>query len=146
MKARDILDKKGRRVVTIRADASIETAIHRLALERIGALVVSEDGEIVEGIVSERDILHALAREGGAILGPGRQVAEIMTRAVRTCGPEDSVKHLMDTMTRYRVRHLPVVEDGRLIGLVSIGDVVKNRLEEMELETNVLRDVVLAGR
>lgn len=146
MKARDILDKKGRRVVTIRADASIETAIHRLALERIGALVVSEDGEIVEGIVSERDILHALAREGGAILGPGRQVAEIMTRAVRTCGPEDNVKHLMDTMTRYRVRHLPVVEDGRLIGLVSIGDVVKNRLEEMELETNVLRDVVLAAR
>lgn len=146
MKARDILDKKGRRVVTIRADANIETAIHRLALERIGALVVSEDGEIVEGIVSERDILHALAREGGAILGPGRQVAEIMTRAVRTCGPEDSVKHLMDTMTRYRVRHLPVVEDGRLIGLVSIGDVVKNRLEEMELETNVLRDVVLAAR
>lgn len=146
MKARDILDKKGRRVVTIRADASIETAIHRLALERIGALVVSKDGEIVEGIVSERDILHALAREGGAILGPGRQVAEIMTRAVRTCGPEDSVKHLMDTMTRYRVRHLPVVEDGRLIGLVSIGDVVKNRLEEMELETNVLRDVVLAAR
>jgi CBS domain-containing protein len=73
-------------------------------------------------------------------------VAEIMTRAVRTCGPHDSVKHLMDTMTRYRVRHLPVVENGRLIGLVSIGDVVKNRLEEMELETNVLRDVVLAGR
>jgi len=146
MKVADILDKKGRRVVTIRSDASIETAVHRLALERIGALVVSEDGEIVEGIVSERDILHALAREGGAILGPGRRVAEIMTRAVRTCGPHDSVKHLMDTMTRYRVRHLPVVEEGRLIGLVSIGDVVKNRLEEMELETNVLRDVVLAGR
>jgi len=146
MKVTDILDKKGRRVVTIRADASIETAIHRLALERIGALVVSEDGEALEGILSERDILHALAREGAAILGPGRRVAEIMTRAVRTCGPHDSVKHLMDTMTRYRVRHLPVVENGRLIGLVSIGDVVKNRLEEMELETNVLRDVVLAGR
>jgi len=146
MKVTDILDKKGRRVVTIRADASIETAIHRLALERIGALVVSEDGEALEGILSERDILHALAREGAAILGPGRRVAEIMTRAVRTCGPHDSVKHLMDTMTRYRVRHLPVVEEGRLIGLVSIGDVVKNRLEEMELETNVLRDVVLAGR
>ncbi|MCL6608513.1 MAG: CBS domain-containing protein [Geminicoccaceae bacterium] len=146
MKARDILDRKGRRVVTIRSDASIETAVHRLALERIGALVVSEDGEALEGILSERDILHALAREGAAILGPGRRVAEIMTRAVRTCGPHDSVKHLMDTMTRYRVRHLPVVEEGRLIGLVSIGDVVKNRLEEMELETNVLRDVVLAGR
>jgi CBS domain-containing protein len=146
MRVADILDKKGRRVVTIRSDASIETAIHLLALERIGALVVSEDGEALEGILSERDILHALAREGAAILGPGRRVAEIMTRAVRTCGPHDSVKHLMDTMTRYRVRHLPVVENGRLIGLVSIGDVVKNRLEEMELETNVLRDVVLAGR
>lgn len=146
MKVRDILARKGQRVVTIRSDASIETAVHRLALERIGALVVSEDGEALEGILSERDILHALAREGAAILGHGRRVFEIMTRAVRTCGPEDSVKHLMDTMTRYRVRHLPVVEGGRLIGIVSIGDVVKNRLEEMELETNVLRDVVLAGR
>lgn len=146
MKAREILDRKGRRVVTIRADATIETAIHRLALERIGALVVSEDGEAIEGIVSERDLVQALAAEGASILGPGRTVAEIMSRAVRTCRPDDSVKHLMDTMTRYRVRHLPVVEDGRMIGLVSIGDVVKSRLEEMELETNVLRDVVLAGR
>ncbi|MCS7269219.1 MAG: CBS domain-containing protein [Geminicoccaceae bacterium] len=145
MKAREILAKKGHRVVTIRADASIETAIHRLALERIGALVVSEDGERVEGIVSERDIIRALAEEGASILGPGRRVAEIMTTAPRTCSPEDSVKDLMDRMTRFRVRHLPVVENGRLVGIVSIGDVVKNRLEEMELETNVLRDVVMAG-
>jgi CBS domain-containing protein len=146
MKVRDILARKGRRVVTIRSDATIETAVHRLALERIGALVVSEDGEAVEGILSERDILRGLAEEGAAILGAGRRVGELMTRAVRTCGPEDGVKEIMDTMTRYRVRHLPVTEGGRLIGIVSIGDVVKNRLEEMELETNVLRDVVLAGR
>ncbi len=146
MQVRDILARKGQRVVTIRADASIDTAIHRLALERIGALVVSEDGERVEGILSERDILHALAAEGAAILEPGRRVAEFMTRPARTCAPEDPVKKLMDTMTRYRVRHLPVVESGRLVGIVSIGDVVKSRLEEMELETNVLRDVVLAVR
>lgn len=145
MKAREILAKKGHQVVTIRPDASIETAIHRLALERIGALVVSEDAVRIEGIVSERDVIRALAEEGVAILGPGRRVAEIMTRAVRTCSPEDSVKQLMDTMTRHRVRHLPVVEGGKLTGIVSIGDVVKNRLEEMELETNVLREVVLAG-
>ena len=132
MKVADILDKKGRRVVTIRSDASIETAVHRLALERIGALVVSEDGEIVEGIVSERDILHALAREGGAILGPGRRVAEIMTRAVRTCGPHDSVKHLMDTMTRYRVRHLPVVEEGKLVGIIGKEDVLKTLMTKKE--------------
>ncbi|MCX8102209.1 MAG: CBS domain-containing protein [Geminicoccaceae bacterium] len=145
MKAREILARKGHRVVTIRPGASIETAVHRLALERIGALVVSEDEERIEGIVSERDVIRALAEEGAAVLGPGRRVAEIMTRAVRTCSPEDSVKALMDTMTRHRVRHLPVVEGSKLIGIVSIGDVVKNRLEEMELETNVLRDVVLAG-
>lgn len=144
MKTREILTKKGHRVVTISRDASIETAIHRLALERIGALVVSEDGQRLEGIISERDIIRALAEEGPAILGPGRKVAEIMTAAPYTCSPEDTVKELMDRMTRYRVRHLPVVEQGRLVGIVSIGDVVKNRLEEMELEANVLRDVVLA--
>lgn len=145
MKAREILARKGERVVTIRSDASIATAVHRLALERIGALVVSDDGERVLGILSERDIVRRLAEEGAAILGPDRRVAEVMSRAVRSCAPDDPVKRLMDSMTRHRVRHLPVLEDGRLVGLVSIGDVVKSRLEEMELETNVLRDVVMAG-
>lgn len=145
MKVRDILAAKGRRTVTIRPDATIATAVHRLALERIGALVVSEDGNAIAGILSERDIVRALAQEGGAIMGTDRRVAEIMTVGVATCQPEDNVKAIMAEMTRRRFRHLPVVENGRLAGIVSIGDVVKSRLEEMELETVVLREAYIAA-
>ncbi len=145
MQVRDILAAKGRRVVTVRPDATVANAVHRLALERVGALVVSEDDQTIAGIFSERDVVRALAEEGPDILGTGRRVAELMTRHVRTCAPEDKVKAVMAEMTRRRVRHLPVVEDGRLAGLVSIGDVVKSRLEEMELETLVLRDAYIAA-
>jgi CBS domain-containing protein len=145
MKVREILEHKGRRVVTIRPDATVSTAVHRLALERIGALVVSEDGGSIAGILSERDIVRALVEDGGAIMGPDRRVADLMTTGVRTCGPDDSVKGVMADMTRHRFRHMPVVEDGRLAGLVSIGDVVKSRLEEMELETVVLREAYIAA-
>jgi CBS domain-containing protein len=145
MKVRELLEHKGRRVVTIRPDATISTAVHRLALERIGALVVSEDGGVIAGILSERDIVRALADDGGAIMGPDRRVADLMTTGVRTCGPDDGVKNVMADMTRHRFRHMPVVENGRLAGLVSIGDVVKSRLEEMELETVVLREAYIAA-
>jgi CBS domain-containing protein len=145
MKVREILEHKGRRVVTIRPDATISTAVHRLALERIGALVVSEDGGVIAGILSERDIVRALVEDGGAIMGPDRRVADLMTTGVRTCGPDDNVKNVMADMTRHRFRHMPVVENGRLAGLVSIGDVVKSRLEEMELETVVLREAYIAA-
>lgn len=145
MKVRDILEAKGRRVITIRPDATVSTAVHRLALERVGALVVSEDGSTVQGIVSERDIVKALAQEGAAIMGTDRHVAELMTTGVTTCSPEDSVKAIMAEMTRRRFRHLPVIENGRLAGIVSIGDVVKSRLEEMELETSVLREAYIAA-
>ena len=145
MKVREILEHKGRRVVTIRPDATISTAVHRLALERIGALVVSEDGGSIAGILSERDIVRALVEDGGAIMGLDRRVADLMTTGVRTCGPDDNVKSVMGDMTRHRFRHMPVVEDGRLAGLVSIGDVVKSRLEEMELETVVLREAYIAA-
>lgn len=145
MNVRDILNAKGRRVVTIRPDATVSTAVHRLALERVGALVVSEDGVGIDGILSERDIVQALAQEGGAIMGTDRRVADLMTRNVVTCQPDDKVKNVMAEMTRRRVRHLPVVEEGRLAGIVSIGDVVKSRLEEMELETLVLRDAYIAA-
>jgi len=145
MRVADILAHKGHRVITIKSDTSIRSAVKRLALERVGALVVSDDGEHVDGIVSERDIILALAEEGAEILEPSRRVEEIMTRSVRTCSPEDSVAHLMKVMTLHRIRHLPVVENGRLAGIVSIGDVVKNRLEELEMETSVLRDAWLAG-
>lgn len=145
MQVSDILAKKGTRVVTVRSDISIATALQKLVLERIGALVVSDDGEHVDGILSERDIVRALAAEGAELLRADRRVADLMTRSVRVCAPSDSIKHVMDTMTRYRVRHLPVVEGGKLVGLVSIGDVVKNRLDELELEANVLRDAWIAS-
>jgi signal-transduction protein with cAMP-binding, CBS, and nucleotidyltransferase domain len=121
-------------VVTIRSDATLSTAVHRLALERIGALVVSDDGARIAGILSERDVVAGLARDGADLLAAGRRVAELMTRNVATCGPDDTVKHLMAEMTRRRVRHLPVVAGDRLVGIVSIGDVVKSRLGEVELE------------
>ena len=144
MKVREILDAKGRGVVTIRPDATLSTAVHRLALERIGALVVSDDGVRVAGILSERDVVAGLARDGADLLAAGRRVADLMTRNVVTCGPDDTVKQLMAEMTRRRVRHLPVVEGGRLVGIVSIGDVVKSRLGEVELEATVLREAYIA--
>jgi CBS domain-containing protein len=145
MKVREILEAKGSRVVTIRPDATLSTAVHRLALERIGALVVSDDGLRVAGILSERDIVTGLARDGADLLATGRHVADLMTRNVATCGPDDTVKWLMAEMTRRRVRHLPVVDDGRLVGVVSIGDVVKSRLGEVELEATVLREAYIAA-
>ena len=145
MKVREILEAKGQSVVTIRSDATLSTAVHRLALERIGALVVSDDGVRVAGILSERDVVAGLARDGADLLAAGRRVADLMTRNVVTCGPDDTVKWLMAEMTRRRVRHLPVVEGGRLVGIVSIGDVVKSRLGEVELEATVLREAYIAA-
>ncbi len=142
MKVRDILAHKGSAVVTVRPDTSVATAVHRLMLERIGALIVSDDGSRVLGIVSERDIVRVVAERGAEALAPDLTLEEIMTRHVLTCGLEDTVKDLMTTMTQRRIRHLPVVESGKLVGIVSIGDVVKNRLEEVELEANVLREYI----
>ena len=145
MKVREILDAKGRGVVTVRPEASVSTVVHRLVLERIGALVVSEDGRHIAGVVTESDIVRALAAAGAAAVASGRRVAELMTRNVATCTPEDTVKRVMAEMTRRRVRHLPVVEGGGLAGIVSIGDVVKSRLGEVELEADVLRDAYIAA-
>ena len=145
MKVREILDAKGRDVVTVRPEASVSTVVHRLVLERIGALVVSEDGRHIAGVVTESDIVRALAADGAAAVASGRRVAELMTRNVATCTPEDTVKRVMAEMTRRRVRHLPVVEGGGLAGIVSIGDVVKSRLGEVELEADVLRDAYIAA-
>jgi CBS domain-containing protein len=142
MKVRDILAHKGRNVITIRPETSVATVVHRLALERIGALVVSDDGSRVLGIISERDIVRVLAERGAEILATSLKVEDVMTRHVMTCAQEDSVKEIMGVMTQRRIRHLPVVESGRMIGIVSIGDVVKNRLEEVELEANVLREYI----
>lgn len=143
MKVVDILKAKGQRIATIRSDATVATAVRRLKLEGIGALVVSEDGEHVHGIISERDIVRAFADYGDRL--QTMHVSDIMTRAVKTCGPEDTIKHVMAEMTRSRVRHLPVMEHGAMCGIISIGDVVKNRLEEIELEASVLRDAYIAS-
>ena len=147
MKVSDILDAKGNAVTTIRPDVKISTVVRRLRLEGIGALVVSEDGiedsAQVVGIISERDIVRGLAEEGAELLE--KRVLDLMTSPVKTCTLEANIKDVMAVMTRSRVRHLPVVEDGRLVGIVSIGDVVKNRLEEVELEADVLRDAYIAS-
>ena len=144
MNVEGILRTKGRHVVTIRPDATIEELVDGLRNERIGAMVVSEDGRTVLGIISERDVVRGLAERGSGILDT--PVADRMTRDVVSCALHDTVKQVMAEMTRRRVRHLPVVVDGTLHGIVSIGDVVKNRLEEIETETNVLREVYIARK
>ena len=144
MSVEAILKSKGHKVATIRPDASVTTAVKRLRLENIGALVVSEDGEAVLGILSERDVIHGLAREGAGLME--RHVNEVMTTAVHTCKPRDSVKQVMADMTRHRVRHLPVLDGERLCGIVSIGDVVKRRLDDLELESSTMRDAYIAVR
>jgi CBS domain-containing protein len=140
MNVEAILRDKGRAVATIRPDQTIKAALAALRDRNIGALVVSEDGERVLGIISERDIVHGLADHGGALLA--MSVSEAMTRRVTTCDPTDSVADLMAEMTNRRIRHLPVVQNGRLIGIVSIGDLVKNRLDEIEYEARSLRSFI----
>jgi CBS domain-containing protein len=141
MKVRQMLAGKGDNVVTTRPDTAVATAVRVLKLEGIGALVVSEDGVHVDGIVSERDIVRALVSHGADLLQ--EPVSAIMTASVKTCSPDANVKDVMAEMTRSRVRHLPVLDGDRLAGMISIGDVVKNRLEELETETSVLRDYIV---
>ena len=142
MRVDDILGVKGREVETIRPDAKVLLAVHRMRMQNVGALVVSRDGK-VEGVLSERDIVRGLTRHGADLLE--MSVVAVMSRPVPVCSPEDSLVTVMAQMTRTRNRHVPVVDaGGELCGIVSVGDVVKHRLEEMELETSVLRDVYLA--
>jgi CBS domain-containing protein len=140
MNVETILRNKGNWVATIRPDATVADAVDTLKRERIGAIVVSDDGEGVDGILSERDVVIALAEHGDDLLG--RPVGEIMTRTVITCDPTDSVGELMAEMTNRRIRHFPVVADGKLRGIVSIGDLVKSRLDEVEFEANSLRSFI----
>ena len=138
-----ILKTKGRRVATVPPGETVAGAASRMKQDKIGALVVSDDGLAVLGIISERDIARAVA-EHGAGLGAMR-VEELMTRSVVTCTPADSIAEIMSVMTERRFRHLPVVEDGVMCGLVSIGDVVKHRLEEVEREAVALRGYIAGG-
>src|SRR5215470_7672152 len=140
MNVETILRTKGSGVATIRPDATVGAAVKELIDRNIGALVVSNDGDGVDGIISERDIVHGLAEHGAALLS--LNVAEMMTRRVVTCDLSDSVDQLMAEMTNRRIRHFPVVQDGWLRGIVSIGDVVKNRLDEVEYEARSLRSFI----
>jgi CBS domain-containing protein len=144
MRVSGILAAKGATVATIAPHATVAEAADELRLHGIGALVVSSDGRGIEGIVSERDVVRALAERGERILR--EPVSQLMTVEVFTCSPEDSVEHLMRTMTDRRTRHLPVAVEGELAGIVSIGDIVKWRLGELEDETRHLHEYITTGR
>jgi CBS domain-containing protein len=132
MRISDILRGKGHSVLTVRPDATIRQLLAVLAEHNIGASVVSEDGATIGGIVSERDVVRRLHERGAVLLD--ESVSSIMTADVRTCTPETLVEDLRSTMTDHRIRHVPVVSDGKLVGLVSIGDVVKSTISELETE------------
>ena len=134
-----IINEKGRDVVTASASMSLAEIAATLAEKRIGAVVVM-DGDTIRGIVSERDLVRAIARHGGDALT--MRAAEWMTAKVITCGPEDTIDDVMHKMTKGRFRHLPVVHHGKLAGIVSIGDVVKRRIEEVEREANQIREYI----
>jgi CBS domain-containing protein len=137
MHVQAILSRKGSDVATVEAGATVARAVELLREHGVGALVVSDDGRIIEGIISERDVVRRLAAEGAAVLDS--TVARVMTREVTTCGAEDELDHLMQLMTDQRIRHVPVVEEhGALIGIISIGDVVKYRLDHLESENQAL--------
>ena len=144
MKVEPILRAKGGEVRTIAPDASVSLAAHRMSTERIGCLVVTRDGATVDGLVTERDLVRAMARHGNA--ASAMRIADVMSVDVPWCHLDDDLAEVMQTMTRRRYRHVPVVDGKRLVGLVSIGDVVKHRLEELELEKQVLRERYLATR
>ena len=143
MSIESILRRKGTDVTTIAPDVSIKRAADWLRAKGIGALVVTSEDAVL-GIISEREIVHAFSRYGetaGSML-----VKEIMQYGVTTVSPDESINRVMKLMTHHRVRHMPVLRGGKLIGIVSIGDIVKHRLEDLELETNILRDAYNAAR
>jgi CBS domain-containing protein len=143
MSVASILAKKGTDVATIAPDLSVKRAADWLHAKNIGSLVVTRGGTVL-GLISEREIVHAMSRYGDA--ATSLPVSEIMRHGVITVSPAETVAHVMNMMTRHRVRHMPVVADGKLAGIISIGDVVKYRLDDLELENNVLRDVYIAAR
>jgi CBS domain-containing protein len=144
MRVTEALRRKGDSVVTIPGDRSVRELLALLAEYRIGAVVVSDDGARVDGIVSERDVVRRLHSDGDGVLDG--KISRIMTSDVRTCGPEATLDELMPLMTEHRVRHVPVLVDGLLAGIVSIGDVVKHRIAEVQAERDRLTDYITGGR
>jgi CBS domain-containing protein len=142
MTVESILKRKGTDVATIGPESNIKNAADWLRARNIGALLVTSEDAIV-GIISERDIVRAFSQYGEGLAA--MHVKDIMTHPLITVSPEDSLDHAMRLMTHYHVRHLPVIRDRKLAGIISIGDVVKHRLHDLRLEANVLRDAYIAS-
>jgi len=142
MSIQNILDRNGAEVITIRATETVKRAADRMRERGIAALVVTR-ADAIAGLISERDIVHAISRHGEQALA--MPVQDFVPHNTISVAPADTLKRAMSLMTNHRVRHLPVFADGKLVGIVSIGDVVKHRLEELETESNVLRDAYIAA-
>ncbi len=143
MQAGQILQNKGHEVITIPPASTVAEAVALLHRYNVGAVVVSSDGVAVEGILSERDVVRRMSTDGAAALD--RPVSDLMAREVATCSPDTNTDDLMSMMTEGRFRHLPVVDDGRLVGIVSIGDAVKVRMDQLKLEREQLEEYIRAG-
>lgn len=143
MNVAGILKVKGRDVISVSPSDSISTVASILEKRRIGAVVVVGESGDLQGILSERDIVHALAEKGGSCLD--FQAQELMTRDLITIGLDDSVNRVMALMTVNKIRHFPVLNEGKLVGFISIGDVVKSRIDEVEREAEALRDYIATG-
>ncbi len=143
MNVSEILDRKGNLVVTVAPEDSVRSVVATLAENGFGALVVSANGASIDGIVSERDIVRQLGHEGERVLD--QSVSQIMTTPVMTCKPGDDVQGLMSRMTEHRIRHLPVENSGALAGMISIGDVVKWRVTELERDMGHLENYIKQG-
>ncbi len=145
MDIESILASKGREVLTIPPDATVVEALHQMRERRVSAIVVSEDGRRIAGIISDRGIMDAIADRSAEVLNA--PVGSVMTKEVFTCSRGDAVSAIMALMTKRRIRHIPVVEhDGRLCGIISIGDVVKHRLDEIEHEADEMRRYIRTAR
>jgi len=142
MTIQSILDRKGSAVFTTLPTATVKDASDQMRKHCVAALVI-QSGNAIMGIASEHDIVSAISRFGSLALS--MSVMDVLTRTLITVAPDDSIKRTMSLMTRHRVRQLPVIVSGNLVGIVSIGDVVKHRLEDLELESNVLRDAYIAA-
>ncbi len=138
-----ILKAKGRLVTTANAEDSVEEVARKMAAKRIGALVIVNDAGAVQGIISERDVVRGIGEKGMEILL--RPVSDLMTKSVITCSEQNSLDEMMGVMTQGRFRHVPVVVDGKLAGIISIGDVVKHHIAEVQLEVTAMREYLATG-
>jgi len=142
MKVASILKSKGGRVMTVLPDETVQHAAAKLRLEGVGALIVSRDGMTLDGMLTERDVTKAFAVYGAELAS--KHVRDIMETGVVTCGPENGIGDIAVLMTNRRLRHVPVIDGSRLVGVLSVGDILKNRLEEVELEARVMYDFSIA--